>query len=1210
MISSDDRSNLCVLDEAQEDAVKADSEASNEAIEKIIDEIINKIPFNAHMNLCLKCLKINNLCTYLQCFYLKTNEKLESKYLKVLEEDRKVKEYNKNNSNIKLVKFFRKNSPREHKPIIEIGTFDDEGIEIEDDDHRFVNIACINPTGLKGKVKAVENICNVNNIKVMICSETHCSGSQIPFLSRNFASFHRNRNVVKASSKGGVCIFVHRSMSDHAIILDKGEDEEEWIAVKLTNFNPAIVIMAVYGKQENGPKQEIEDRWMKIFSHAERYRSYGSRVIIGGDLNIKMGLLQGMKRNDEDVSVGGRVVDDLMTKGGWFLANSIMEGDQRSHIDRSGGKSRCLDYIIVSDEEMVKEAVIDNDMEATPFRVLMARGKACARKFTDHKSIMIRVGMRRKKNLKEDKPGVRFIKDDNSIAQFKVLTNDIARKVLPDVIRKKGKLTTIINKVKRLTKKAKYKAHRVLRPSRRRAKILEDEDIFFHETKNLERELENLEKMKINNKIWRTRKHNILKERGQECFSMIDENGNLCEDKESVIDLNLRYNSKLLGREHHPPQFQELFKLKKQLMEMVTEANIINYDTVTEYEYIKVVKKVCFNKKNMFMDFIESGVEYKVMIFHILKRVYEEEDIPESFHVTVLQALYKKGNPQLAENYRFLHLREMLARLLEQLIYQKLEVTYDEETTEEQCGGMKESDCSEHLCLLMSMVQECVIEEEACVLTFMDIKKCFDMTTLSDMNYMLMLKDVDIKALKMFQLLTGKNIIKMQGGDGMVHIWNGEGQGGVLAARSCSGGIAQVFRKNFDTHPIPVILKNVEVNHSLFVDDAMTLDKTAMGASFSGDIVTASLDEISLRAHEKKTVQVICGEEKAVKKLKEDLQSLPTKIQGWQVQLAGDGGEKYLGMTIKSGNVKDIIEENIKQKRKKTFPIIQKVRKLVRDPKIRRIGSLKAACMLVQSQLIPVLLYGTESWLHMTKDQYSKMENIMKSAITTILSLPKSTPYESLLYETSQYFIENWLDLTKLKYFNKKLWHKEKGRLFRMLRSDIINNVKSGFVGDIELLCRKYCLPNILHHPLDPEDIKQAVQRNSRHRVWWGIMTTRKIPLVLNSAKIRHEHYEFLPLKARAITLYNTGSLLYKASNPHMIPKKYMANDNDRTCLHGCLQADSYEHCRFTCPHYNTKYVEDKDKSNVENNAEYIIKLHSERLARFDFPLILTSTWT
>ena len=179
-----------------------------------------------------------------------------------------------------------------------------------------------------------------------------------------------------------------------------------------------------------------------------------------------------------------------------------------------------------------------------------------------------------------------------------------------------------------------------------------------------------------------------------------------------------------------------------------------------------------------------------------------------------------------------------------------------------------------------------------------------------------------------------------------------------------------------------------------------------------------------------------------------------------------------------------------------------------------------------------------------------------------------------------------------------------------MLRSDIINNVKTGFVGDVEKLCRKYCLPNILHHPLDPENIKQAVQRNSRHRVWWGIMTTRKIPLVLNSAKIQHEHYEFLPLKACAITLYNTVSLLYKASNPHMIQKKYMVNDNDRACLHGCLQADLYGHCRFSCPHYNTWYVDNKGKSAVENNAKYIIKLHSERLARFDFPLIMTSTWT
>ena len=53
----------------------------------------------------------------------------------------------------------------------------------------------------------------------------------------------------------------------------------------------------------------------------------------------------------------------------------------------------------------------------------------------------------------------------------------------------------------------------------------------------------------------------------------------------------------------------------------------------------------------------------------------------------------------------------------------------------------------------------------------------------------------------------------------------------------------------------------------------MTMDKSAVGARISGDIVTATLGELSLAADSSKTVQVVCGEEKAVEELKKDIKT-------------------------------------------------------------------------------------------------------------------------------------------------------------------------------------------------------------------------------------------------------------------------------------------------------------------------------------------------
>ena len=84
-------------------------------------------------------------------------------------------------------------------------------------------------------------------------------------------------------------------------------------------------------------------------------------------------------------------------------------------------------------------------------------------------------------------------------------------------------------------------------------------------------------------------------------------------------------------------------------------------------------------------------------------------------------------------------------------------------------------------------------------------------------------------------------------------------------------------------------------------------------------------------------------------------------------------GEKYLGQTITQGMTEMIIDENIKQKRKKLQPVIQKIRKLVRYKKILRIGALRAAVLMLQRQICPILTYGTESWLGVTKNQYQRI---------------------------------------------------------------------------------------------------------------------------------------------------------------------------------------------------------------------------------------------
>ena len=58
-------------------------------------------------------------------------------------------------------------------------------------------------------------------------------------------------------------MFLDNKHSEHAVILDSGtSDEEEYISVKLNNYEPPVVIMAVYGPQETAGKK-VEELWNK-----------------------------------------------------------------------------------------------------------------------------------------------------------------------------------------------------------------------------------------------------------------------------------------------------------------------------------------------------------------------------------------------------------------------------------------------------------------------------------------------------------------------------------------------------------------------------------------------------------------------------------------------------------------------------------------------------------------------------------------------------------------------------------------------------------------------------------------------------------------------------------------------------------------------------------------------------------------------------------
>ena len=132
-----------------------------------------------------------------------------------------------------------------------------------------VNLAIMNPGGLRGKSGSINNAVNNYDIRICIVSETHCVGKEVPEINNQMKAFYNNRS--DKSNKGGICIFIENTMAEETVVIGKSsppkndESNIEWIAVKINAFKRPVVIIGTYGCQSSkNSTEESLRKWEEV----------------------------------------------------------------------------------------------------------------------------------------------------------------------------------------------------------------------------------------------------------------------------------------------------------------------------------------------------------------------------------------------------------------------------------------------------------------------------------------------------------------------------------------------------------------------------------------------------------------------------------------------------------------------------------------------------------------------------------------------------------------------------------------------------------------------------------------------------------------------------------------------------------------------------------------------------------------------------------
>ena len=243
-----------------------------------------------------------------------------------------------------------------------------------------------NLRGFKSKETSLRKIILEKSPSLVLMNETLLVGNMKVSIPA-YTSWSRNRT---GKGGGGIATSVADKYKDCAVAAGQGEDEDEYLITRIDCFSPALCVINCYGEQRKAKKEDIERSWEIMRTKVEEIRTRGEICCLGGDLNKLIGTGElGVPGNHPEVSLGGRLLRNLLSTGNWILVNglgqAIVQGGPFTRKDPATGSESCLDLFVVSRELLpyVSNLSIDSKREVAVGRAIKM-GNIYKTVFSDH----------------------------------------------------------------------------------------------------------------------------------------------------------------------------------------------------------------------------------------------------------------------------------------------------------------------------------------------------------------------------------------------------------------------------------------------------------------------------------------------------------------------------------------------------------------------------------------------------------------------------------------------------------------------------------------------------------------------------------------------------------------------------------------------------------------------------------------------------------
>ena len=872
-----------------------------------------------------------------------------------------------------------------------------------------LSIISVNCRGFTSKRSSIMHALDACMPDVAFFQETYLQNKKQPRI-KGYTTVMKNRSV---GAGGGVLTLIDKRLVTKSCVTALGDDESEFITIRLDLVNPAITLINYYGNIERNV-EETSRSWDKILIEMAKAKARGDQVIIFGDFNRHLGERTGV---EDKLSYGGKLVNDLLDDEGFALINNlpgITRGGPYTRQDPANPENKSVLTLAIASPNLVpyvESFNIDSARKFSPVRVIK-RKTGIISKPSDH--YLCELILKNLPNIPAVKKEKRwFYAKPGGWEAFKKLTEEAAKDVTKLLNNCQNLEVDVIDRrISRIFDRCKWKAFGKRtcyvsggafkegnRKKNEEADLLRMDLAEFQEALFLMRA-----KGPRMGQIWELRKFLFGGKVGEQIPSAVidPETGTLQVDVESIKRATATHIANTLRDAEPIEEFKHVVKERDDRHEMFMGEEKEERIVIQKQAMDTVIKRMIKSNKKGYKDIISASPEYHDALFKFYCLLTDREEVPKSFGVTHLTQLYKKGDPTSLDNWRYIHCKPAHVRLFEGTLTEMCKPFILDGVSEYQIGGIEGHRPSEHLYTMKTVLRNREIRKQATWVSLFDLKKFFDVQANKDAMEALHQVGVTGPLYRMVFKICARNILIAKTPVGETRpftvgpiIAQGSSMGALVSALNLDRAVFRAF-----TAILGITMTELGIPNRpyVFQDDLSKLSANREEVQATHNLIYKTLSAKTLVINTSKCKVLICGKTVEAKVLKFNYDNNPITTGPDPTKRAEC--EKYLGDFLDEMGVRESWQKTILSRSGKLRGAVAETIALVQDFKSTTIGPVSAGVDLWEGLCLPGFLYNCGSWIHMTKSDFAMLEKFQTNFLRRLLKCPRYTSPSIMRWET------------------------------------------------------------------------------------------------------------------------------------------------------------------------------------------------------------------